>query len=145
MIESILNTFFFNLKRRSLLLAKIAYSVLLGSGGTVLLAMFLSFFLPAYAIAKFVPWLIGFNAIVTGYALYDRVGPVLKRIRLVSALCGAGNVLIAFAVLYQLMVYATGEGVFSKADLAFYLGIGLVCSELGTLLGIKYVHLKKES
>ena len=124
-------------------MAKIAYSVLLGAGGTVLLAMFLSFFMSVYTIARFVPWLIAFNAIVTGYALFDRVGPVLKKIRLVSACCGLANVLIAFAVLYQLMVYATGEGVFSKADLALCLGIGVLCCELGTLLGIKYVHLKK--
>jgi len=35
------------------------------------------------------------------------------------------------------------EAVFSKTDLALYLGIGILCSGLGTLLGIKYAHFKR--
>lgn len=144
-MEFILESHVDAIKRRSRLLGKIAYSILLGVAGTILLALFLSFFMPAYAIVTFVPWLIAFNTAVTGYALSDRTASVLKKIRLVSAFCGLANALIVFGILCRLMVYATGERVFSGTDLALYVAVGVLCSELGTLLNIKYVHLKKRS
>ena len=120
--------------------ARVGYAMVLGVAGTLLLAFFLSLFMQVYHIVKFIPWLIGFNAAVTGYTLVNKKGwSGHQSVRLLSIMAGLGTVVLTWVALGQLSFYTTGEGLFSRTDLMLYLVIGGICSRLGSMLGIKYV------
>lgn len=124
------------------LLGKVAYSILVGVFGTILLVVFLSALTDVFRAARFIPWIIAFNTAITGYSLLDKTGARLKYKQISCIGAGILNVLITYALLSLVFVYSAGEYLFSGRALALFLAIGIVCSELGALLAIKYFRLK---
>ena len=123
---------------------KIAYSVLSGVFGAILIILFLSTFLHIFSILKFIPWIIALNTAITGYSLLDKTRNLLKYKQISAIVAGILNVLITYSILILLSVYLLGENLFGSRDLIVFLIIGIVCSELGAILAIKYFKQKKQ-
>ena len=130
-----------NIKENAPLLGKFAYSILAGVFGVAVLAMFLSVFIEIYRVVPFIPWIIAFNTAMTGYSLIDKTRDTLKYKQVSSISAGILNVLITYFLLSLSSFYLFGESLFSIWDFALFLIIGIVCSELGALLAIKYFKL----
>ncbi len=132
-----------NLKKNAPLLGKFAYSILAGVFGVAVLAMFLSVFMELHRVVPFVPWIIAFNTAMTGYSLIDKTRDTLKYKQISSISAGILSVIITYFLLSLSSFYLFGENLFSIWDFALFLIIGIVCSELGALLAIKYFKLKR--
>jgi len=131
-----------DLKENVPLLGKFAYSILTGVFGVAIIAIFLAVFIELYRIVSFIPWIIAFNTAMTGYSLIDKTRDILEYKHLSSISAGILNVIITYFLLSLLSFYLFSENLFSIRDFALFLVIGIVCSELGALLAIKYFKLK---
>jgi len=134
-----------NIKKNAPLLGKAAYCILTGVFGAAVLVMFLAVFMEFYRVVSFIPWIIAFNTAITGYSLIDKTRDALKYKHLSSICAGILNVIITYFLLSIISFYLFGENLFTIWDFALFLIIGIVCSELGALLAIKYFKLRKES
>ena len=132
-----------SIKEKTPLLGKVAYCILTGIFGTAVLIIFLAVFMELYRIVSFIPWIIAFNTAMTGYSLIDKTRDTLKYKQISSISAGILNVLITYFILIIISFYLFGENLFTKLDFALFLVIGIVCSELGALLAIKYFKLKR--
>jgi len=132
-----------NLKENAPLLGKFAYSILAGVFGVAVLAMFLAVFIELHRVVPFLPWIIAFNTAMTGYSLIDKTRDTLKYKQVSSIIAGILNVIITYFLLSLSSFYFFNENLFSIWDFALFLIIGIVCSELGALLAIKYFKLKR--
>jgi hypothetical protein len=131
--------------KKIILLYQFAYAVLIGVCGTTLVIMFLTTILPLSKTTGFIPWLIGFNTAMTGYALVDKTRSSLKYRYIIAIGAGISNVLITVGILIGLSVYTTGISLFSPSDLTICLIIGVTCSAFGAWLAAKYHRLKKKN
>jgi hypothetical protein len=131
-----------SIRSKSHLLGKIAYSILSGVSGTVFIVWFLTIFLNSHETVKFIPWLIAFNTAVTGYSLLNKTRNHFKHKQIYSIGAGTLNVIMTYTALNFLFFYSEGEYLVGRWDLIFYFIIGIICSELGALLAIKYFKLK---
>jgi len=122
---------------------KFAYAILTGVIGTILIFLFLNTFLHVFEAVRFIPWIIAFNTAVTGYSLLDKTRDRIEHKHISSMSAGILNVIITSAVFTSLFIYLIGESFFSPWDFMLFLAIGIVCSELGALLAIRYFNLGK--
>ena len=120
---------------------EISRSILIGVGGTLLMFLFLATFLHLFTTIKFIPWIIAFNGAVSGYSLVDRTRESIRHKKLISALTGAMIAAVTSAVLILMSNYHLGENLLPLSDVAFFILVGVIGSELGTLLGVKYFKL----
>jgi len=121
-----------------------AQAVLIGVGGNWILFFFLLTFLHVLNAVRFLPWILAFNAASTGYLLVEKTAGRLPRRSLTAAIAGALTVIFACAGIGLGIQFLLGRWVFPAADLVFFLLVGLGCSELGMLLGVKYRQIKNE-
>ena len=131
------------LKNNYLVLSKVAYSILIGVVGTVLLVFFLTFLIESVQVLKFIPWIIAFNSAIAGYSLMDKTRDRLKRKEIFSICAGVLTVTISFIVLNLIFMLSHGEYLLTRIDLLLFLILGVACSELGAVLAIKYFNLKR--
>ncbi len=134
---------FFKNKINPYLLGKIAYSIFVGVFGTILLVLFLATFLHTFEVVKFIPWIIALNTAITGYSLLDKTRDQLKYRQLFSISAGIVNVIFTYVILSIISVNFLGEYLLGTWDFIVFLIIGVICSELGALLAIKYFGLKR--
>ena len=132
-----------NLKEKAPLLGKVSYCILTGVFGVAVLVVFLAVFMELYRIVSFIPWIIAFNAALTGYSLIDKTRDTFKYKQISSISAGIINVIITYFILSIVSFYMFGENLFTMWDFVLFLVIGIVCSELGALLAIKYFKLKR--
>jgi len=132
-----------SIKEKAPLLGKVAYCILTGIFGTAVLIIFLAVFMELYRIVSFIPWIIAFNTAMTGYSLIEKTRETLKYKQISSISAGILNVIITYFILVIISFYLFDENLFTKLDFALFLVIGIVCSELGALLAIKYFKLKR--
>ena len=126
---------------KSDLFQKIAYSIIVGVFGSVLLVVFFSSFMSLDIIGKLLPWLIGFNASLTGFNLINKTKNSLKYKRIYAV---ASGILVAIfaGVLLNIISFSIMGGYFIYIpDLIFLIVIGAVLSGLGAILAIKYLNL----
>jgi len=122
---------------------KIAYSILVGVLGTIILVLFLATFLRIFEVVKFIPWIIALNTAITGYSLLDKTRDQFKYKQLFSVSAGILNVIFTYIILCIISVNFLGGYFLGTWDFIVFLIIGVICSELGALLAIKYFNLKK--
>ena len=135
---------FLKKKINSYLLGKIAYSIFVGVFGTILLVLFLATFLHTFEVVKFIPWIIALNTAITGYSLLDKTRDQLKYKQLFSISAGILNVIFTYVILSIISVNFLGEYLLGTWDFIVFLIIGVICSELGALLAIRYFKLKND-
>jgi len=130
------------LSNKSYLPGKVGYSIFVGVFGILLIVLFLTTFLHSFEVAKFIPWIIGINAAISGYSLLDKTRERIKYKRASSAACGMLTVLISYIILALMFFFLIGESIFAKWDLILFLIIGVFCSQLGAILAIKHLKIK---
>jgi hypothetical protein len=129
-------------KDRDFSLGRIIKAVLIGIGGNIILILFLMTLLNIFEAIKFTPWIIAFNTAHTGYSLVDKTGKPRSRRKLISALAGLSNVMLTSGILVLLAVLTFGELFLGIRDIGLFIIVGVLCSEAGTLLAVKYYNLK---
>jgi hypothetical protein len=122
---------------------KCAYAVLVGVFGTILIALFLATFLHLSEVLRLVPFIIALNTALAGYTLVEKTRDQVRHKYLFSMGAGILTVLIAYAILAVMLSYWLGESFLGPLDLLIFLVIGVVCSELGAFLAVKYFKLNE--
>jgi hypothetical protein len=116
-------------------------ATLIGIFGAVLLVIFFAGVMSVGAIEKLLPFIIGFNAALTGYNLISRIKDGLKYKRIISAVSGIMMVAGVVLMLNIAFYYYTGGYIVYMANLLFLVFLGGVFSFLGATLAIRYFKL----
>ena len=116
-------------------------ATLIGIFGVVLLVIFLTGLVPIGTVEKFLPFIIGFNAALTGYNLISRAKGHLEYKRMWGAVAGMMMVIGAALILNFASHYYTGGYVVYIADFLILVPIAGVFSFLGAILAIRYFKL----
>ena len=123
------------------LLLKFIYAIFIGVLGAVLLVMFFAGLMTIGTIERFLPYIIGFNAALTGYNLISRIKDRLKYKRLWSLISGIIMVVVIVLMLNVAFYYRTGGYILYITDFLFLVLIGGVFSWLGAILAIRFFKL----
>jgi hypothetical protein len=116
-------------------------AMLIGIFGTVLLVMFFAGLMTMGTIEKLLPFIIGFNAALTGYNLIRRMKDRLKYNRIWSVISGITLVVGVTLILNIAFYYLTGGHIVYMTNFLILALIGGVFSWLGTILAIRYFKL----
>lgn len=117
---------------------KIMRAILSGIGGNIVILVFLMTFLHIFEIVRFMPWVLAFNAAMTGFALVDKSGNHPVYLKTISAVAGVFTVMVTGGLFAAASVLLFGDLFLTLQDIGVFMGVGLVCSEIGTWLGVKY-------
>ncbi|CAB1065410.1 hypothetical protein D1BOALGB6SA_10207 [Olavius sp. associated proteobacterium Delta 1] len=117
---------------------KILRAVLSGIGGNIVILVFLMTFLHIFETIRFMPWILAFNSALTGFALADKTGRHPAYLKTISAIAGLFNVAATCGIFAAASVLLFGDLYLAPRDIGFFVAVGVVCSELGSLLAIKY-------
>ena len=128
--------------KNSRLTANLAFAILSGVLGTLIIAAFLLLFLNAYQVIRFIPFIVAFNAAMTGYSVIDKCRERIQRRYLWALGAGLTNVVVTFALLITLSIQLIGENLLSTKMFFLLLVCGAGCSLLGALLAVKYLKIK---
>ena len=109
-----------------------------GIGGNIVILVFLMTFLHVFETIKFMPWILAFNSAITGYALVDKTGNHPAYLKTISAIAGWFTVVITCGIFAAASVLLFGDLYLAVRDIGLFMVVGVVCSEIGTLLAIKY-------
>ena len=123
------------------LLLKFIYSMFIGVFGSILIVMFFTGVMSMGTIEKLLPFIIGFNAALTGFNLMTRTKDSLKYKRLWSLLSGIILVVGVTLILNIAFYYLTGDDIVFMTDFFILAVTGGVFSCLGAILAIKYYNL----
>ena len=116
-------------------------ATLIGIVGVVLLVIFCAGLIRIGTINKLLPFIIGFNAALTGYNLVRRADGRLKYKRMWSVAAGIIMAIGAVLILNIVSRYYTGGDIVYIADLLILVLIAGVFSFLGAILAIRYFKL----
>ena len=119
----------------------IAYPIIVGIIGSLVLVGFLTSLMSFDTIEKLLPYIIGFNAALTGYNLIKKADNNLNFKRIYAISSGALMVIITAVILNLVMLHLMGGYLIYLTDAIFLLIIGGVSSGLGAILAIKYLNM----
>jgi hypothetical protein len=123
------------------LLLKFIYAIFIGLFGSILLAMSFTTLMTIATIKKLLPFIIGFNAALTGYNLMTRIKESLKYKRLWSLISGITMVVGVTLILNISFYYYTGRYIVFMKDFLLLTLTGAIFSWLGSILAIKSMDL----
>jgi hypothetical protein len=116
-------------------------SVFAGVGGCLVLIFFFSTFLSVGKILFFIPAILGFNGLVLGYGLVDKLRANISSYPLFAFVMGAGEGAAVF-VAVKLMDFFLGSGfMLTGYDLLVYIFVSGITSVLGAYLAVRYFNL----
>lgn len=117
-------------------------STLIGTGGTVVVAMFLMTVLPLEAAFTPMPWVIAFTGALTGFRCIEMLKTVpmkgFKRLGCLTGMLAGG---LAWTALNVIGFHATGFIILTPADLLICSTISGVTGCLGSMLALRHYHL----
>lgn len=116
-------------------------ATLIGIVGVVLLVIFCAGLIRIGTIDKLLPFIIGFNAALTGYNLVRRADGRLKYKRMWGVAAGIMMAIGAVVILNIVSRYYTGGDIVYIADLLILVLIAGIFSFLGAILAIRYFKL----
>jgi len=116
-------------------------ATLIGIVGAVLLVIFCAGLIRIGTINTLLPFIIGFNAALTGYNLVRRANGRLKYKRMWSVTAGIMMAIGAVLILNIVSRYYTGGDIVYIADLLILVLIAGVFSFIGAILAIRYFKL----
>jgi hypothetical protein len=119
------------------LLLKFICAIVIGVFGAVLLVMFISGLMTIGTIERLLPYIIGFNAALTGYNLISKIKEHLKYKRTWSVISGIIMVGAAVLILNIIFYYFTDGYIVDMVAFLFLVLIGGVFGWLGSILAIK--------
>ena len=119
------------------LFLKFIYAISIGVFGAVLLVMFFAGLMTIGTIEKILPFIIGFNAALTGYNLISKIKEHLKYKRIWSIISGIIMVGAVVLILNIIFYYFTDGYIVDMVPFLFLVLIGGVFGWLGSILAIK--------
>ena len=119
------------------LLLKFIYAIFIGVFGAVLLVMFFAGLMTMGTIERLLPYIIGFNAALTGYNLISKIKEDLKYKRSWSVISGIIVVSAVVLILNIVFYYFTDGYIVDVVAFLFLVVIGGVFGWLGSILAIK--------
>ena len=119
----------------------IVFSIIVGVIGSLVLVGFFTSLMSLDTIDKFLPYILGFNAALTGYNLVKKSDNTLQFIRIYAISSGAMMVIIAAVILNMVMLHLMGSTFIHLPDAIFLIIIGGVLGGLGAILAIKYLNI----
>lgn len=119
------------------LLLKFIYAIFIGVFGAVLLVMFFAGLMTIGTIERLLPYIIGFNAALTGYNLISKIKEDLKYKRSWSVISGIIVVSAVVLILNIVFYYFTDGYIVDVVAFLFLVVIGGVFGWLGSILAIK--------
>lgn len=131
-------------KIKSSLWGQALYSVLAGLFGSLLLVVFLTGVMPLAETVRYLPWILGFNASVSGYTLLDRSRDRLAYPKMSGIGIGALVAILAGNLLNALAAKMTGIGLMEGIEMLSFTLIASVFGGLGAWLALKYAGLKEQ-
>jgi hypothetical protein len=117
---------------------RIIRAMLSGLGGNIVILIFLMTFLHIFETIRFMPWILAFNSALTGYALVDKTGNHRDYLKTIAAIAGLISVIVTCGLFAGASVLLFGDIYLATRDFVFFIVIGVVCSEIGSWLAIKY-------
>ena len=121
----------------------IAYPIIVGIIGSLVLVGFFSSLMSFDTIEKLLPYIIGFNAALTGYNLIKKTDNSLKFKRIFAISSGVLMVITTAVILDLVMLHLMGSYLIYLTDAIFLIIIGGVSSGLGAILAIKYLNMNQ--
>lgn len=119
----------------------IAYPIMVGIIGSLVLVGFFTSLMSLETIEKLLPYIIGFNAALTGFNLIKKTenGQKFKKIYAIGS--GVLMVIMTAIILNKVIYHFIGAYFIYLADAIFLIIIGGVSSGLGAILAIKYLNM----
>ena len=121
------------------LFLKFIYAISIGVFGAVLLVMFFAGLMTIGTIEKILPFIIGFNAALTGYNLISKIKEHLKYKRIWSVISGIIMVVAVVLILNIIFYYFTDGYIVDMVSFLFLVLIGGVFGWLGSISAIKFM------
>ncbi len=121
-------------------MGKFIKAVFIGVAGSVMLITFFTGLMSLGAIEKLLPWVIGFNAALTGYNMVKDNDGILKNINIYAVCAGTAMVMITTVFLNFIFFYIIGGYLILITDLIFLIPGCSFLSWLGAVLAIKYLN-----
>ena len=119
----------------------IVFSIIIGVIGSLVLVGFFSCLMSIDTIEKLLPYIIGFNAALTGYNLIKNTDNSLKLKRTYAISSGVVMVVTTAVILNLVMLHLLGSHLIYFTDAISLIIIGGVSSGLGAILAIKYLNM----
>ena len=119
----------------------IAYPIIVGIIGSLVLVGFFTSLMSFDTIEKLLPYIIGFNAALTGYNLIKKADNSLNFKRIYAISSGVLMVITTAVILNLVMLHLMGGYLIYLTDAIFLIIIGGVLSGLGAILAIKYLNM----
>jgi hypothetical protein len=116
-------------------------SILMGVGGSLLLAVFCSSFLAIEKVLFILPLFIGFNGAVTGYRLVEVMKNSISNVSLFSFVLGIGGGALTFVAVNFAVSFIGNWFLLNLYDLVVYMAVSGITSYLGARLAAKYFNL----
>lgn len=116
-------------------------SILVGVGGSLILAAFFTTFLTTAKVLVIMPLFIAFNGALTGYRLVEKMKTTIDNIPLFSFILGIGCGALTFIALKSLGTLMKNGFYLSAWDLVIYMIVSGVTSYLGARLAVRYFNL----
>ena len=121
---------------------KIAYSIIVGVLGSLLLVVFFTTLMSYGTIEKLLPWVIGFNAALTGYNMIKRTNNRINYKRISAVGSGILMVIITVVLINIIFFNLMGGYLIYINELIFLIAIGAILSGLGAILAVNVINLK---
>lgn len=121
---------------------KIAYSIIVGVLGSLLLVVFFTTLMSYGTIEKLLPWVIGFNAALTGYNMIKRTNNRINYKRISAVGSGILMVIITVVLINIIFFNLMGGYLIYINELIFLIAIGAIFSGLGAILAVNVINLK---
>jgi hypothetical protein len=121
------------------------YPIIVGIIGSLVLVGFFTSLMSLDTLQKLLPYIIGFNAALTGYNLIKKTDNSLKFRRICAISSGVLMVIITAVILNMVVLHLMGGYFIYLTDTIFLIIIGGVSSGLGAILAIKYLNMNQST
>jgi uncharacterized membrane protein required for colicin V production len=119
------------------LFLKFIYAIFIGVFGAVLLVMFFAGLMTIRTIERLLPYIIGFNAALTGYNLISKIKEHLKYKRIWSVISGIIMVSAVVLILNIAFYHFIDSYIIDMINFLILVPVGGVFGWLGSILAIK--------
>lgn len=130
-------------KIKSSVWGQVLYSTMTGLFGSLLLVLFLTGLMPLGETVRYLPWILGFNASVTGYTLLDRMGDRLSAPKLTGAGMGALIAMLVCNLLNALALKTSGIALMGAVEMLLFIGIAFLSGSAGAWLAVAYARIRR--
>ncbi|MFO7748949.1 MAG: hypothetical protein R6V54_02525 [Desulfobacteraceae bacterium] len=116
-------------------------AMLIGAGGSLILAVFCSTFLVLEKVAAVMPLFVAFNGAITGYRLVETVKTPRAGAGLFPFVVGAGTGALTFEAAHLGVLFLEKGFLLNSFDLLVYVVVSGCTGYLGARLAVRYFNL----